>query len=131
MSERWSSMDRSGSDGSAEPLVALRALDPATDDPNYWLRFQTWVVDAAGPELARRRLMARVTVGDVMSSWARALVPAALAAAAAAGILLVREPATPPPAPLSVEELLVAGLDEGEPIPTMEASAVMFASEAF
>ena len=45
----------------AELSAALRALDPATDDATYWLRFRAWVVESAAPELARRRLAAGVT----------------------------------------------------------------------
>ena len=111
---------------------ALSVLDPATDDPNYWLRFRSWVVHAAGPELARRRLMAELTVGDVMTSWARTLVPTAVVAAALAGLLLVR--GAPTPAPIGVEELLTSEV-EGQTIPTLTApvpnARVVFASEAF
>ena len=111
---------------------ALSVLDPATDDPNYWLRFQSWVVHSAGPELARRRLMAQLTVGDVMNSWARTLLPTAVLAAALAGLLLFR--GAPTPAPIGVEELLTSEV-EGETIPALTgpapSAAVVFASEAF
>ena len=46
-----------GTDGKVPQLAEwLRVLDPATEDPNYWLRFRSWVVESAGPELARRRV---------------------------------------------------------------------------
>lgn len=113
----------------------LESVDPASTDPNYWLRFQSWVLRKAAPELARRRIMAELTMGDVMTSWARAVIPTAVLAAALAGILLFRSPAAPAPMPVGVEELLIAEV-EGATIPvtlsTEEAgSPVAFASEGF
>ena len=113
----------------------LSGADPASVEANYWLRFQSRVLKAAAPELARRRLMAELTLGDVMTSWARAVVPTAVLAAALAGFLLLRSPAAPGPTPVGVEELLLAEV-EGSTIPaTLElsesASAVTFASEGF
>ena len=109
----------------------LFLIDPASRDQNYWLRFRNVVVSGAARELARRRMVARLTVGDVVTSWARALVPTALLAAVLAGIMLWRNA----PMPISVEELLVSEI-QGETIPMMlsptrEAEAVMFATEAF
>lgn len=111
---------------------ALFQLDPASQDPNYWLRFRSWVMNGATLELARRRMMTQMTVGDVVHSWARALVPTALIAAAVAGILLWRFGSAPP---MTVEELLVSEI-QGETIPMMASparafEAVTFASEAF
>ena len=111
---------------------ALAHFDPASQDPNYWLRFRTWVMNGATMELARRRMVAQMTVGDVVQSWARALVPTALLAAAVAGILLWRFGSVPP---MTVEELLVSEI-QGETIPVMASparsfEAVSFASEAF
>jgi hypothetical protein len=111
---------------------ALFHLDPASQDPNYWLRFRTWVTNGATLELARRRVMAQMTVGDVVHSWARALVPTALLAAVLAGILLWRVGSVPP---MTVEELLISEI-QGETIPVMASparsfEAVTFASEAF
>jgi len=113
----------------------LEAVDPASADPNYWLRFQSWVLKNAAPELARRRLMAQLTMGDVMSSWARTVIPTAVLAAALAGMLLFRGPPVPAPVPVGVEELLIAEV-EGATIPATLAnpevgSAVAFASEGF
>lgn len=113
----------------------LEALDPATAEPNYWLRFQSWVMNNAAAELARRRLMAELTMGDVMTSWARAVIPTAVLAAALAGLLLLRAHAVPAPVPMGVEELLMAGV-EGATIPVTLSSeeagpAVVFASEGF
>ncbi len=113
---------------------ALRLVDPVSQDPNYWFRFRSWVVSNAAAELLRRRLMHELTVADVMSSWARAVVPTAALAAALAGLLLVRGPDLPTPQSVGVEELLVSEV-EGEPIPTALApatsGAVAFASETF
>ena len=107
-------------------------IDPASRDPNYWLRFRAWVLTGASRELARRRMMAQLTVGDVVGSWARTLVPTALLAAVLAGVVLWRAGV---PLPVSVEELLVSEI-RGETIPVMAsperaALAVTFAAEAF
>ncbi len=115
-----------------EIAQALWLIDPTHRDPNYWMRFRSWVMSGAARELARRRMVARLTVGDVVQSWARALVPTALLAAALAGLLLWRGVA---PVPMSVEELLVSEI-EGETIPVMASpartrEAVIFAVEAF
>ena len=114
---------------------ALQALDPATQDPHYWVRFRGWVLSAAAGELARRRLMAELTVGDVVASWARALVPTAVLAAAVAGVVLLRAEAYSEERPIGVEELLVSDIP-GETIPVMLApdrtdGVVAFASEIF
>ena len=113
---------------------ALGLLDPAQQDPNYWFRFRTWVLSNASAELARRRLMHELTVADVMSSWARAVVSTAALAAALAGLLLVRGAGPPTLQPVGVEELLVSEV-EGETIPTLLAPAtngtVAFAAEIF
>jgi copper(I)-binding protein len=74
-------------------------------------------------------------MGDVMSSWARTLVPTAVAAAAIAGFMLVRAPANDRQQVVSVEELLTSDV-EGETIPVTlgeddTESAVAFASEIF
>lgn len=119
-----------------DPEIAawLRALDPAAEDPNYWLRFRSWVMESAGPELARRRLLADVTVGDVLQSWSRTLVPTALLAAAVAGLALLRGPVAVDSNPLLVEDLLVAELAD-DPIPAALApqvgAAVSFVADRF
>jgi hypothetical protein len=117
-----------------ELAEALAVLDPARGEPNYWLRFRSWVMGAAARELQRRRLMAQLTVGDVMQSWARAVVPTAVATALLAGLLLVRGSALSAPLPIGVEELLVSEI-QGETIPMMlqaeESGAIAFAAEIF
>lgn len=106
---------------------ALRALDPATEDPGYWFRFQRSVMRSVEGELARRRMVAGLTVSEVVTSWSRAVLPTALAVAAVATMLLVRpslvgidaEPSTP----LALEEMLADDLADAwtppaEPDPT-------------
>jgi hypothetical protein len=136
MSERIDEMsDKTEAIGrDIELATALAVLDPAQPDPNYWMRFREWVVTSSAGELARRRLMAELTMGDVMSSWARTLVPTAVAAAAIAGFML-RAPANDRQQVVSVEELLTSDV-EGETIPVTlgeddTESAVAFASEIF
>ncbi|MDX1492663.1 MAG: hypothetical protein R3253_01215 [Longimicrobiales bacterium] len=74
---------------------AFESLDPASHDPNYWFRFHGRVMAGAGSELARRRMMANLTVVDVLASWSRTLVPTAMLAAAVAALLLFRTGAGP------------------------------------
>jgi hypothetical protein len=133
MNREWNDSVETDALGRDRDLAeALFHLDPASQDPKYWLRFRTWVVNGASLELARRRMIAQMTVGDVVHSWARALVPTALLAAALAGILLWRVGSVQP---MTVEELLVSEI-QGETIPMMASparsfEAVTFASEAF
>jgi hypothetical protein len=128
-------MDVDGQD--LELASHLRFADPASGDANYWLRFQSWVLENAAPELARRRLMADLTVGDLLAAWARTLVPAAMLAAALAGLIVARSAVASRPAPLAVgvEELLVSGIED-ETIPVTlrndeSATAVAFAGDRF
>ena len=133
--------DNSGSDERDQAIAAaLSALDPAGSDPAYWFRFHRTVMSAAREELARRRMVAGVTVDEVLLSWGRTLVPATMLAAALAGFLLLQGArATGPADPLlGVEEMLADGL-QGTPIPTVVSSpeypdaegAVLFASETY
>jgi len=120
-----------------ELASALAFVDPATTDPNYWLRFQSWVMARAGHELARRRMMADLTIGDVLSGWARAVVPSAMIAAVVAGFVLLHAAPATAPARVTVEDLLLVGLED-ETIPATltadedaAAEAVAFAGERF
>ena len=117
-----------------ELAQALGLLDPAQQDPSYWVRFRSWVVSNAGAELARRRLIRELTVADVMSSWARTVVSTAALVAALAGLMLVRGAGAPALQLVGVEELLVSEV-EGETIPTLLApetnGTVAFAAEIF
>jgi len=120
----------------AHVVEALRALDPCSADEGYWSRFRAAVLRRAAPELARRRLAARVTVAEVLASWARTVVPTALLAAAIAGVVLMKAREAPAPRPVDVEEMLVAGM-EGSSIPATlggegtDAGAVTFAMGTF
>ena len=117
---------------------ALRSLDPASEDPNYWLRFRSWVMAEAASELARRRMIVELTVEDVLASWSRAVLPVALAAAVAA-IALIRntgvEDAAPVASVVGVEELLVVEVPlETRPVllsPDAASGIVAFASDIY
>lgn len=139
MSWRTEQGRRGGSDElgrDPELSSALKSVDPASRDPNYWMRFHRNVMSRAGAELSRRRLMAELTMGDVLSSWARAIVPTALLAAAVAALVLARTMSVQAPARATVEDLLVAGLGD-QSIPAALSSdaesgpAVAFAGESF
>lgn len=128
-----------GTEGSDPVLTrTLGALDPERRDPGYWFRFHDRVMRAAGRELARRRMLADMTVADLLVSWGRTLVPTAVLAAAAAAFVLFRNvPPSPASQPVGVEEQLAEGL-EGVPIPVVlasedqpDAGGVIFASEAY
>jgi len=123
----YETLEESG--GDAELTRALSSLDPVNRDPNYWLRFRWWVVTAAAAELGRRRRQARLTVGDVLESWARALVPTAALVAALAGMLLMRSQPTVEWPPISVEDLMLSEV-EGNAIP-IDVAALTFAAEIF
>ncbi|NNM31727.1 MAG: hypothetical protein HKO53_01590 [Gemmatimonadetes bacterium] len=82
-------------------------LDPGWDDPGYWTAFRASVMDRARLELARRREAIRLTVPTVLFGWSRGLVPAALAAAAIAGFMVVSEQgAAVDPEPLALEDIV-------------------------
>lgn len=90
-----------------EPHVPLGEMDPGRHDPGYWARFHARVIEAAGPALRRRAELSRITMGDVLLSWSRLLVPGTLVAAAAAGVLLLVPDLAEEPAPLlGFEEIL-------------------------
>ncbi len=101
----------------------LSALDPEGTDPGYWYRFHAWVVDSAAPQLARRRRLGSSTVSEVMFSWWRTVVPAALATAALAAAMLLHE--RPPAAPVAyvdVDEILMVGIEAPE-MPSFEMAS--------
>ena len=101
----------------------LSMLDPGMTDPGYWPRFHHWVVNAAGPELARRRRAAASTVSGVVLSWWRTLVPVALVTAVLAAAMLVRQrPSATPVAYVDVDEILMVGIEAPE-MPAFEMAA--------
>ena len=85
--------------------AALEASDPAYADTNDWFRCRSWVMTGAARELARRRVMADLTVGDVLTSWARAVVPTAVLAAVMAGIMLMLASKLGPGLPFTRQEI--------------------------
>ena len=87
----------------------LRVLDPSQDDPSYWFRFRGWVMKEAAGELARRRMSVDLTVEDLLESWARTVIPVAMAAGIAAITLIRSSPDDDPKVfmAVGVEELLV------------------------
>lgn len=129
-------------DGPDEQVGAwLGEIDPGRDSATYWMRFHRGTVEAAAFELARRRRAAQRTVTGVVSSWSRAVVSAALVAAAAAGLFLAQPgaftggPVEVGEAPALVEDVLSLGLTQVEPEvfgpEDDEDGALRFASEVF
>ena len=101
----------------------LAVLDPDRSDPGYWYRLHRWILTAAAPELARRRRAVGATVGDVMLSWWRALMPAALAMALLAALMLFREwRGSTPVAYVDMSEALVEGVEIPD-MPSFEIAA--------
>ena len=129
----WSAgTDDEGKDPRVNAL--LGELDPGRDDTTYWMRFHRTALDSARFELARRRRESELTVVGVVSSWSRALLPLALAAAAAAGIMLARTNAPTVEGHLLVEDVLSMGL--GDPIPVSHdeeetPGGILLASEIY
>lgn len=114
---------------------ALESLDPASREPNYWFRFHGRVMSAASSELARRRMIADLTIGDVLASWSRTLVPTAVLAAALATLMLVRAGSGTLPQAVGVEEFLLTDIP-AETLPAMlstdaSVTGAIFASEIF
>ena len=98
-----------GGDGPTERAPDLAVLDPGLDDPGYWPRFLSVVMERASGELSKRRLAAEVGVTDLLQSWSVPVLRAALVAAVIAGVLLLRDgPATT----LGVEEALTMELED-------------------
>ena len=113
--------NRAGSRGDRNEIdscgISLELLDPGHSDPGHWARFQARVMALAGPELARRRVAPQPTVGDVLASWWRLLVPASVAAAAVMASVLVT-PETTPGADIAIDEALLSGFDD-DPLPAV------------
>lgn len=122
MSDRFEQITADGLGVDMELHAALRSIDPGEADPAYWSRFGERVIAGAGPELARRRALASMTVGDVLVGWARTLVPTAMMAAAVAGLVLLRAPRNDALQFVGVEEMLVSEL-QGLTIPQIAPDA--------
>ena len=99
--------------------LELEPLDPAYEDPGFWIRVHGRVMAQAKEELSRRQMTDQWSIADVVFQWRRTLVPLALLAATLAGISVVghEEPMAPLPS-IALEEALMEGLS-GEPIPTV------------
>jgi hypothetical protein len=90
-----------------EPKVRLAVLDPAADDPGYWLRFRRGVAERAGPVMAeRRRRTSHLTLEGVVFAWGRWVLPAVAAAVLAAFLLTGDAPTERGGNVAGVEELL-------------------------
>lgn len=111
-----------------ELAEALDCLDPANVDPNYWFRFHGRVMAGAGTELARRRMMSGLTVGDVLASWSRTLVPTAMLAAAVATLILIRTGSGSLERPATADGLLAS--EEVVPVMLPHEAHTAFASFA-
>ncbi len=101
-----------GEQGRGDPSrrdLEFGILDPQLRSPGYWGRLRGNVMQRAANELYRRRLLRSVGVADLLQSWARMLVPAAVVAAAIGGVLLVRNPSN---VAIDVEEALWVGLED-------------------
>ncbi len=111
----------------------LSVLDPGLGDAGYWERLRAAVLAGAAFELARRRETARASVTAVLSSWSRKLIPATLAAAAAAAFLALSENASDQgePQPLALEDVLDEGAAEGLSWTAENAAASPVAFMAF
>ena len=89
-----------------DPELLLAELDPGRRDPGYWLRFQERVLNAVASEMAARR-RAVLTLGDVVLSWGRMVVPMAVAVVAFAALLfLQRDSEEELPSVVGLEEVL-------------------------
>lgn len=129
----WTSSRNGGDASERDPWLhqALGALDPAERTPGYWSNFKRTALLAARPELLRRRKLAELTMSDVMFSWSRTLVPAAMMAAATAAFLLIRSD-TPSPFPVRLEEALSEGIEVAGTAPSVDFEVeISFASESF
>jgi hypothetical protein len=102
------------------------------------MRFQQRVMEAVASELASRR-RAALTMGDVVLSWGRLVVPGAVAAAVIAAVFVLRPPASDELAPVAgLEEVLSAPAAGEEPLPAflysdeiVDRDVVLFAVEGF
>lgn len=98
-------------------VEALKALDPARANPEYWDRFRARVLEKAVLELAARRSRARTSVETVLTGWSRSLIPlaaaAALVAAFLAGAMAWDDPSPATPPAMALEDVLESEVGEG------------------
>ena len=99
--------------------LELGSLDPASEDPGFWIRVHGRVMASAKEELYRRQVTGHWTIAEVVFQWRKTLVPVTLLAATLAGIFVVaHEEPMAPLQTIALEEALVEGL-VGEPIPSV------------
>ena len=92
----------------------LEVLDPGYDRPGYWRERRAAIMERVSFELARRRPAARESVAAVLTGWSRSLIPAGVAAAAIAAVLVTaeaRRDAQPEPQ-LVLQDILGVEADE-------------------
>ena len=118
-----------------EPRVPLEVLEPGDSDPTYWDRFQLRVIEAARSTLSHRR-RASVTLGGIVVSWGRLILP--LAAAAGLSALLVSGGTDPSSQGIAGVEEVLEPPDGEEPLPSflhsdelVDRDLVLFAVEGF
>jgi hypothetical protein len=108
----------------SDDRMNLEALDPASTDPGFWVRFHGRVMDRAKNELTRRRMAGEWSVAEVVFQWRKPLIPLTLLAASLAGVFVMSHEEPGPvsaPTPIALEEALVQDLP-GDPIPIVLAT---------
>jgi len=120
-----------------EPRVPLEILDPGFGDVKYWERFHRRVMSEARVRLAARR-QASLTMGDIVVSWGRMILPLAAAAALSVLLLAPRDAVRPDQEIAGVEEVLELPASGEEPLPSflhsnelVDRDVVLFAVEGF
>lgn len=104
---------------SNDPPVVLRAIDPATVDPDFWNRNHQRIMERAASRLADRRAR-NESVGDVLMSWSRLLVPSAAMAAGVLGFFLLGHAMDEDHGPLfGVEDVLHEAWVQGSALPVL------------
>ncbi len=96
-------------------MTSLQAVDPGHGRPGYWDESRARIMERVAFELARRRAAARESVAAVLSGWSRSLIPAAVAAAAIAAVLVATEArqGSGPAPQLVMQDMLGEGADDG------------------
>jgi hypothetical protein len=112
------------------PPVVLRALDPETAEPGFWEHNHRRIMERASGRLAIRRARAE-SMGEVLMSWSRLLIPTAAMAAGVLGFFLLGSATGDDLVPLfGVEDVLHEAWVQGSTLPVVNASDPR-ADEAF
>ena len=125
-----------------EKWAPLEILDPGHGDPSYWRGFQDRVMSRVRPNLARRRGTPgvrgeEITLGSVMLSWSRLILPTT--AVAVAVVFLLFEPSVSRfRGGFRSRRSSCSSLEGEEPFPTflysdeaVDRDVVLFAVEGF